>query len=260
MSEIINGGSASYGRYEELLLRRSALRKECLHLEKEYTRIFGEEILALCRLQVECARKKKTLEFCQRAVNRGEEPDEAELHAFIRHETRALQEHFRRMSEEYESSKQAADVREKDLLRIRKIYRRIAKLVHPDLHPEVAQSEEMQDLWNKVSVAYACNDLKELEELEVLVSAALADRGGDGWTVEVPDLEARITALEAEITRIMDTDPYQYRFLLPDPEAVKEKKDSLQEQIGEYRDYSAKLDEMLAETLPPGMMILWDTD
>ena len=39
-------------------------------------RVFGEDILTLYRLQIECVRKKKTIEFCQRSINRGEEPDE----------------------------------------------------------------------------------------------------------------------------------------------------------------------------------------
>ena len=258
MSEIINRGDSSYERYEELLLRKSALVKECLLLDQEYTRIFGESILALSRLQIECARRKKTIEFCQMSLNKGKEPDEAELQAFIQHETRKLQEHYRKISEEYESAKKGGQISESDLMKVRKIYRRAAKLLHPDLHPEVAQSETLQELWNRMSVAYACNDLKELEELEVLVAAALADRDGEEWHVDVPDLEEKIRNLEAEIADIMDRDPYQYKFLLEDPEAVEEKKQSLQEEIDMFRGYAAALDAKLAEVLPPGMIILWD--
>ena len=258
MSEIINTGDSAYDRYEDLLLKKSALQKECLHLEQEYTRIFGELILTLCRLQIDCARKKKTIGFCQAALNRGEEPDEAALQEFIRRETREMQEHFRTMAEVYENAQDVSSVSEENLMRIRKIYRRAAKLLHPDLHPEVAESEELQDLWNRISVAFECNDLKELEELEVLAAAALADRNGIEWKAEVPDLEEKIRDLEAEIARIMDGEPYQYRFLLEDPEAVEEKKKSLQEEIDLFRDYSARLDEKLAEVLPPGMIIVWD--
>ena len=258
MSEIINTGDSAYDRYEELLMRKSALAKECLHLEQEFTRMFGEAILALCRLQIECARKKKTIEFCQASLNRGVEPDEAALQEFIQQETRDMQSHFRQMAAEYESVKEVGMISEADLLKIRKIYRRTAKLLHPDLHPEIAESEELQELWNRVSVAYACNDLKELEELEVLAAAALADRDGVEWKVEVPDLEDRIAELEKEIAGIMDRDPYQYKFLLQDPAAVEEKRRSLSEETELYRDYSARLDQRLAEVLPPGMIIIWD--
>ena len=99
---------------------------------------------------------------------------------------------------------------------------------------------------------------KELEELEVLAAAALADRDGAEWKVEVPDLEEKIRSLEAEIEGIMDRDPYQYKFLLEDPEAVEEKMGALREETELYRGYAARLDEKLAEVLPPGMIIVWD--
>ena len=260
MSEIVNLNQSAYDRYEELLLRKSALRKECFLLEQEYTRAFGEAILKLYRLQIECAKKKKTIEFCQMSVNRGEEPDEQKLQEFILKETRELREHFQKMTEEYETAKSATKITEAELAKVRKIYRRTAKLLHPDLHPEVADSEELKDLWNQVSVAYACNDLKELEELEVLVAAALADRSGEEWKVEVPDLDERISSLEAEIQKITDTDPYQYKFLFDDPEAVQEKKNSLAAEIGVYTEYAAQLDQILASVLPDGMIVVWDAE
>jgi len=258
MSEIVNVNNSGYERYEELLLRKSALRKECFQLEQEYARVFGELVLRLYKLQIECAKKKKTIEFCQTALNRGEDPDEEKLQEFIRKETRELQEHFRKMAGEYDAAKKAGTVTEADLGKIRRIYRRTAKLLHPDLHPEVAESEELQDLWNRVSVAYACNDLKELEELEVLAAAALADHGGDEWRIEVPDLERRISSLEAEIQAIMEKDPYCYKFLLEDPLAVEEKKKDLEGKIREYTAYAAQLDGILDSVLPEGMMIVWD--
>lgn len=260
MNEMIKAGDASHNRYVELLLRKSALRKECFLLEQEYTRAFGEDILALYRLQIECAKKKKTIEYCQKAVNRGEEPDEKELQAFILKETKDLREHFRSLSEDYENAKSSGQVTEVELTRIRKIYRRQAKLLHPDLHPEVAKSEELCELWNRIAAAYACNDLKELEELEVLVASALAENEADQWKIEIPNIEEKIRELEAEITKIMDTDPYQYKFLLEDDEAVKEKKNALWVEIESYKEYESRLDEMLTDVLPTGMIVFWGND
>lgn len=260
MDEIMNVKNTGYERYEELLLQKSALRKECFLLEQEYTRVFGGALLALYRLQIECAKKKKTIEFCRMALNRGEEPDEGQLQDFIARETRELQEHFEKLSEEYATAKSAVQITEADLAKIRKIYRRTVKLMHPDLHPEVADSEELQDLWNRVSAAYACNDLKELEELEVLVAAALADHSGDEWKAEVPDLDARIASLEKEIRNITDTDPYQYKYLFDDPLAVEDKLKDLRKKVGEYEAYSSKLDEILASVLPEGMIVIWDEE
>ena len=259
MSEIIRINNAPYNKYEELLLRKSALRKECFQLEQEYTRVFGEDILTLFRLQIECAKKKKTIEFCQKAVNRGEEPDEHDLQEFILQETLELREHFQKLSDDYEFAKNTGEITEAELTKIRRIYRTQAKLLHTDLHPEVAESEELRELWYRVSTAYACNDLKELEELEVLVAAALAANSGDQRKIDIPDIEEKIRALEEEITKIMDTDPYQYKFMLNDPVAVQEKKDALRCQMDNFREYAEKLDQILSEVLPEGMIVIWDT-
>lgn len=260
MSEIIRVHGVQYERYEELLLRKSALRKECFQLEREYTRVFGEDILTLYRLQIECVKKKKTIEFCQRSINRGEEPDEKALQEFILQETQELREHFRKLSDDYEIAKNMEEITEAELAKIRKIYRNQAKLLHPDLHPEVAESEELCELWNQISVAYARNDLKELEELEVLVAAALAKNTGVSRDIEIPDINEKIRILEIEIAGIMDTDPYQYKFMLNDPGLVREKKEALRGQIADFRDYAARLDDILASILPEGTIILWDSE
>ena len=257
MNEIQRAGNTIYDRYEELLLEKAALRKECFLTEREYTRVFGGDLLMLYRLQIECVRKKKTIEFCQRAVNRGEDPDEAALQAFIMKETEDLQENFRRLAAEYESARNVGEITEADLMKIRKIYRHLAKLLHPDLHPQTAESEDLMEFWNQIVVAYACNDLRALEELDVLVAVALTDEFGNEWKSDIPDLEERIKTLEDEIELIKSKDPYQYKFLLDDPGAVLEKKNDLQEQMHSYREYSRKLDQILEDILPEGMIILW---
>ena len=243
-------------KYTELLLRKNALQKECFLLEQEYIREFGEEIMALYRAQMECVRKKKTIEFCQMSRNRGMEPDERQLSAFLEKETAELQAHFRKLREEYEAAESAGEVTDAELTEIRKTYRRLAKLIHPDLHPELGDT--MLELWNRITAAYHCNDLKTLKEQEVLVAAALAEVSGRAAEIEIPDLQEKISKLEAEIAGIMSRDPYQYQFLLSDEEAVQEKKASLRSELENYRLYSRQLDELLAGVLPEGMVVIWE--
>ena len=83
MNQIIKVKNTSYARYEELLLRRDGLKKECFQLEKEYSRVFGELVIAVFREQMDCVKKKKTIEFCQAAVNRGKSANQAELQEYI---------------------------------------------------------------------------------------------------------------------------------------------------------------------------------
>ncbi len=47
MGELIKIKNSSYERYEELLLRRDDIVKEGYQLEIEYSRVFGELIIAV---------------------------------------------------------------------------------------------------------------------------------------------------------------------------------------------------------------------
>ena len=259
MNELIVICDPAYDRYEELLLRKNDLKKECLHLELEYTRIFGEQIIAVFRKKIECVQKKKAIEFCQIALNRGQLPDESKLAEFIRNETLEMQEHLEQMISDYNSANDFTTLTESDSLKIKTIYRRIAKQIHPDINPHVQESERLKDLWHEVVSAYNRNDLESLSELEVLISRELSGIIGEVTAIQIPDIDKKIASLEEEIGHIMDTDPYQYKFLLTDKEAVAAKKEDLTRELNTYQEYSAQLDALLAEVTGKGDVdSLWD--
>ena len=152
----------------------------------------------------------------------------------------------------------ATKITEAEAMQIKSLYRRIVKRLHPDTHPEISGSEKLQDLWNQVIIAYECNSLDDLKELEVLVSSALSELGNKAYNTDIPDLQDRIAKVETEIKEIMDKDPYQYKFLLNDLVAIQTKKKALAEEKQNYIDYSAALDEKLESILPEGTIIFWE--
>ena len=258
MNDMIASGEELFAQYEELLLRKNDLKKECFHLQREYVRVFGEAIMAVFRLKLECVKRIKTIEFCQKDLNRGKEPDTEALQSFVIQETQELRDHLQGMKQEYESSQNIGQITEAEAAQIRKLYRRIVKRLHPDTHPEIGTDEQLMDIWNQVTVAYECNDLSTLEELEVMASAALARAGSKAYNTEIPNIEERMEKIKIEIREIMDKDPYQYKFLLNDPEKVQIKKDALEAERKNYEEYCAALDSRLAGILPEGVMIVWD--
>ena len=258
MNEMIKVGNDSYGRYEELLLRRDAVRKEGYAYEIEYHRVFGELIIAVFREQLKCAKKKKAIEFCQAAVNHGRAVEEEGVRMFVDEATGKLHAHLDRMVEDYKSSKETGMVTELDLLRIKKIYHKLVKLIHPEINPKVGDSKELKELWNRIVTAYNNNDLKMLQELEVLTVKAV-DRLNDGKPIEIeiPDIERKIADIEEEIRTLIETDPYQYKFLLADSDAVEAKKASLSQELKAFQEYGRHLDGILADYLSSGADIKW---
>ncbi len=257
MYEIIRVKNISYDRYEEVLMRRDAIRKEAFIYERNFTKEFGDLILEVFRMKIECIRKKKTIEFCQAAANHGKSVDQDRLQEYLKRELAAFQEQLNVMIEDTDAAKKSCRITEADYLRIKRIYHKMVKKIHPDINPMVERSEELRELWQRVVAAYNCNDLKELQEAEILVNKVLEQLGNETMDVEIPDIDEKIEALEAEISKIRETDPYQYKFILEDAEAVQAKKDSLKEEKKAYEEYSDQLEEILKGLLENGVSFIW---
>ncbi len=195
--------------------------------------------------------------YCQAAINRGEPIDQTGLQAYLAKDMKEYQQRLKEMVKENEDAQSKGEVTQAQLMKIKKTYHRIAKRIHPDIFPRTQEEPVLMELWNRTCAAYACNDLETLIQCEMLVGKALDELGIDVENIDIPDIEEKIRALEAEILQIRETDPYQYRFLLEDKEAVAEKKASLDEELKSYEEYDEQLEALLAEVMRNGGVITW---
>jgi len=255
---IIRVKNTSYSRYEELLIRRDNLLKEAFIWQREYVAEFGDLILKVFEKKLDCIRKKKTIEFCQRALNYGKAVDQELLQAFLAEEMAAFQAQLDAMIDDNNAAKMRETVSEMDLLKIKKIYHKLVKMIHPDINPLTNETPALLELWERVQIAYKCNKLPDMEEAEVLVVAALEQLGIGNMEIEIPDIEDKIAEVEAEILKIRETEPYTYQYLLNDAEAVEEKKKSLEEELISFEEYGQQLDEILEGIMASGVKIKWD--
>lgn len=259
MEELIRVRNHSFARYEELLMRRDKLKKEALFYDWEYIRKFGDKILRNFQLKLECIRKKKTISYCQMALNRGGQVDTMAMLEYLQQVMAEYQKQLDDMVTDNENAKKSQQVSESDLLEIKKIYRRLAKKLHPDMNPKAAENPKLRELWERISVAYRCNQLENLRELELLANAAMAECGAGEFSTDISDLEEKIAKVEAEIELILNTDPYLYKELLKDPEAVEEKNAELDEEYAAYEDYARQLDAILEDLKQKGVTLEWQT-
>lgn len=248
----------NYQQYEKLLFERDKYKKQAGEYLRDYIREFGELLTEVFRKKISCIEKKKMINYCQLRLNRGEMIDAQAMSEYIRREMEEYNEQLANMMHNNELCRKDVAISNSDVMQIKRIYRRIAKKIHPDIHPGTLDLPVLSDLWVEVTDAYERNDLKALEELEIQINSILRELGDDVPDAEIPDIEEKISALEAEIENILSTVPYQYKFLLEDEEKVQEYKEELQEELEEYTRYEKQLIEILKKYVAGGAKFTWE--
>ena len=243
----IENNEDNLARYEELLLRRDNLRKQAEQYQISYFKEFGDLIVESFTIRVECIKKKKIIAYCQQQINHGKPINGAQLDHFIEREMLEYQSELDAMIRRNKAVKESVTISEYDLYKIKKMYHDLAKLIHPDLHPEYGTDPQIMEFWNKIVLAYEHNQLEDMEELDFQVRKYLEDKDNTDSGIVIQDLDKKIRLVEEEIDRITNTEPYLYRLLLEDAESVAAKKAELKEEIESYTDYSRQLDEIIEQ-------------
>ena len=214
--DLFKSTDSKYEAYENLLLERDQITKEAGQIWTVYLQLFGKLITDNYEEKLECIKCKKTIAYYQNALNHGGVVDSAAMEKYMEQEMAEYYANLRRMLKENEDANNAGTSTPYEVARAKTLYRRLAKLIHPDINPETDHSKELQELWQRILIAYHHNDVKELSELEVLVRKVLKELGSEDVKVDIPDIEEKIEALKSEIEGIKQTEPYCLRYLVED--------------------------------------------
>ena len=193
--ELIVLAGGDYQQYEDLLFQRDQLDKEAVLYEMAYRREFGELELKGYELRVDCIGLKKSIAYCQKMLNRGETIDEDKMKASVEMQMKAYRQQIAEMIRANKESESKGKVSAYQAREIKKIYRRIAKLIHPDINPLTKDDADLRDLFQRAITAYRCNSLKELRETEVLINRYLKEQGFERIETSIPNIEEKIREL-----------------------------------------------------------------
>ena len=259
--DVIENNDRRIDEYEELLLKRDGLYRESGSYMTAYTKEFGDMITANFELKVECIKIKKTISYCRRRMNRGLAIDTDRMQAEIEQELTLYHAQLKEMIEENDRAKKAGTISEYRLNRAKKIYRRLTKLLHPDINKKIAEDENLRELWEKIAVAYQRTDVDALDDLEVLVHRAMDNLGEDNFELNLEDIEERIERIENQINEILTTEPYIYGELLNDEEKKQAHREQLQAEHDDYQQYLESLTKALEDMLNDGgVAFVWKMD
>ena len=136
--------------------------------------------------------------------------------------------------------------------KLKRLYRRIVKAMHPDLHPD--QDEATKELFKKAILAYKEGRLRELEEIAAILDGQTSREGEallEALEREREHLFELILGLRAELRAIRRQFPFNKQDLLNDPARLQAAQERLRKRKEQARQraayYQKRIDELEAE-------------
>ncbi|MCR4792368.1 MAG: J domain-containing protein [Lachnospiraceae bacterium] len=244
--------------YTYLLSKRDQLLKDAESYKINYTREFGGQMIANFELKLECIRIKKSISYCRRILNRGLPINVESMKASVEKEMLIHKLQLDDLQSEFKRAGEARNVDSFTHNRAKKIYRKLCKLIHPDVNAKTESNENLLELWEKIKTAYFTSDVDMLEDLEILVKQALEELGEEGFEADLNNLEERIERVEAQIEDIISTEPYTYGRILESCESIEELHNTLTAEHDDFADYRELLEKALNELLAgTGLSTTW---
>ena len=237
-----------------VLERDNLLFQECKNIEMAYMLAVGGLEYKAYKIECEILRLKRKAELIQAKKNRQEKVILSEIEEtldfeFAEYEAR-LNEELGKMNSALERSKGKL-LSEEETSEMKKLYRGIVKSLHPDLHPDLSETEIQ--LFHNAVEAYENGDLNGLRIIgEMIADSVLPDIKSDGLAFLIKEKERLIGLLQImkeRISKIKSEYPYTMKAFVQDPKKIEARKTELRDYIKELNEtlaaHAAKIAEMM---------------
>lgn len=237
---------------EQLFERENLVNIELKDIESAYMRELGVLEAELYRAQSEARLLKRRLELMQACINRQEPIREAEINETIRREQAEFDLKYETIAQkirdayyyelrrrQQESGVSKNDAQEDPEEERRRLYRKIVKAMHPDLHPN--QTQEQKDLFLRAIDAYKNFDLDTLRQIAAMLDDDTPEQADDPEQALVREVERLldlVRGIRLGLQGIRSRYPYTKKALLEDPVRLAEEKEKLREQLDDAEKQS----------------------
>lgn len=204
-------------------------------LESLYYLRVGELQIELLQQKAAAYAAKRKLEMMQAAINRNEEISLPFIEMMLELEMQGQLEKINQAVEKLNQAKNLLDHLDspKRSAELRKIFREMAKELHPDINPDLPDSAK--NLWNAVMLAYDSGDLESLRALRLLVSDVKNKNeqftDENALLTQIGLLKEGISRLLEEIKNIRAEFPFTIEKQINDDAWVDEQRNALKNEI-----------------------------
>lgn len=236
--------------YEE---KDELLYHTCKIIETEYMSKIGILEYKLYEFQCKILRLKRKIELYQININRQEVPNEKEIEEKLDTEYKEYEKKLNKMSNDIQEAldrKNCSILSEEDGKKLKNIYRKLIKKLHPDLNKE--SSEKNKNIFLQVTHAYENGDLETLKNLELLTEEIVEKEN-----IEIDEFEELkkskvkynkiVKELLETIKKIKESYPYNKKEFLKSEILVQKKKEELSQQMEMYKEVYINLEKILKE-------------
>ncbi|PJM74766.1 J domain-containing protein [Bifidobacterium simiarum] len=203
----------------------------------------------LAKAELAARRAKRRYALAQAAANRGSAVDADQIDKALDEELAVWRERVQTQSRQLNTwlSWRSATTRlgSSSAKELKRLFRKLARRFHPDLHPGDAQRAEYYAMAQR---ALASGDLDMMRALDVATADMTEDvqldrLGADELRFEIDMLRDRLHAVEQRLDRLTSTEPYTLRERLADAEWVSGQVTVIRDRIDAHEAVRRRYDE-----------------
>lgn len=213
-------------------------------IEYKYILNFGFLEIKLYELEIEINKLKKKIQIIQKELNHQNKISIHEIDSKLEELFKAYDENLKKQKEDYgklsESEKQYLS--KEDTTRLKEMYRKIVKVLHPDLKTNVSETEKT--LFNQATFAFKVGDLETVEMIH-----SIMELNNKEETLDDTYLKERILKMKEKIIEYKEKYPYNKKQFIEDKRLKKEYleglKDLFKTRTKQKKEYEERIRRMI---------------
>lgn len=247
-----------YNSLKDELIKLIAERDDLINsvkrnIEADYQLKIGRKQYELFTLRVEALRLKRKMEMYQAAINRGNRCSEEVIESLLDQEFKQWQQEAKELYEKITYAEYFINLPKlspEEYAEHKKLYRELAKKLHPDINPDAW--DNIKSLWLRIKEAYKNGDLQELKTLALLsddYNVQSEPSTMDKLQQNCDTLKGKIKELITQMAGIKKQFPFDIADMLDDPDWVSQKNKETDVQIQQWAVQKKAYDEQVSHLI-----------